>query len=100
MHQPTPVLQAEGLSFDYPNRPLFNQLSFLLSPGVTWVCGDEGSGKTTLLQLLAGTLPTGGQLHIIGVSLAEKCQGLQTAGGLVRPAWHGAGRTHGTAYFH
>lgn len=74
MHQPTPVLQAEGLSFDYPNRPLFNQLSFRLSPGVTWVRGDEGSGKTTLLQLLAGTLPTGGQLHIIGVSLAENAK--------------------------
>lgn len=74
MHQRTPVLQAEGLSFGYPNRQLFNQLSVLLPPGVTWVCGDEGSGKTTLLQLLAGALPTSGQLHIIGVSLAENAR--------------------------
>jgi ABC-type multidrug transport system ATPase subunit len=68
-------LQANGLSFgfpDAPNKPLFTQLSFEVPPGVTLLCGDEGSGKTTLLQLLAGALlPTAGQLQIQGVRLTE-----------------------------
>ena len=54
--------------------PLFNQLSIVLLPGVTWVGGDESSGKTTLLQLLAGVVNKDafqGQLHIHGVSLRE-----------------------------
>ena len=75
MHPTAPILQADGLSFGYPEPPqkvLFDRLSVGLSPGVTWVCGDEGSGKTTLLQLLAGALlPTAGQLQIHGVSWTQ-----------------------------
>ena len=67
-------MQAERLSFSYsppPAAPLFNALSLLLPPGVTFVGGDEGTGKTTLLQLLAGVLRADGQLRIQGVSLAQ-----------------------------
>ena len=71
MRPTTPVLQADGLSFDHAHGTLFEHLSVLLPPGVTLVCGDEGVGKTTLLRLLAGTLPARGQLHIKGVSLTE-----------------------------
>ena len=74
MHSPLPLLQADRLSFGHAAQPaplLFEQLSIALLPGVTWLCGDEGSGKTTLLQLLAGTRPLSGQLHIKGISLAE-----------------------------
>ncbi|MEO7159538.1 MAG: ATP-binding cassette domain-containing protein [Polaromonas sp.] len=73
MHPDTPILQAEALSFSHshqPATPLFDRLSLVLLPGVTWLCGDEGSGKTTLLQLLAGALPASGQLQIQGFSLA------------------------------
>ena len=68
------ILQADDLSFAYPQQPvsrLFAGLSVALAPGVTLVCGDECSGKTTLLKLLAGQLPTSGDLRIRGVSLAE-----------------------------
>jgi ABC-type multidrug transport system ATPase subunit len=75
VHPSASILQADGLSFafpDAPNNPLFTQLSFDVPPGVTLLRGDEGSGKTTLLQLLAGArLPTAGQLRIQGVCLAE-----------------------------
>jgi ABC-type multidrug transport system ATPase subunit len=74
MHRVAPILQADGLSFGYPNASdgiLFDSLDVLLPPGVTWVSGDEGAGKTTLLQLLAGALPTTGQIEINGVSLRE-----------------------------
>ena len=68
------ILQAEQLAFSYcpaPARPVFHALSLVLKPGVTFISGDEGSGKTTLLQVLAGVLPTSGQLHIQGASVAE-----------------------------
>ena len=75
VHPCASFLQAEGLSFGFPESPaktLFTQLSFDVPPGVTLLCGDEGSGKTTLLQLLAGALfPTAGQLNIQGLRLAE-----------------------------
>ena len=71
----TSILQADALCFafaDAPDKPLFDELSLEVPPGVTLLCGDEGSGKTTLLQLLAGVLlPTAGQLNIQGLRLAE-----------------------------
>lgn len=73
----TPILKAEGLAFSHPRQPappLFDKLSLVLLPGVTWLGGDEGSGKTTLLQLLAGALPANdvrGQLWIMGIGLTE-----------------------------
>ena len=72
MPHTTPVLQADGLSFGHGHSTLFAHLSVLLPAGVTLVCGDEGVGKTTLLQLLAGVLPTTGQLQIRGLRLADR----------------------------
>lgn len=73
MTPPTPVLQADALSFGYPpaQRILFDKLPVSLPPGVTWVCGDEGVGKTTLLQWLAGTLAPHGQVRLHGLTLAQ-----------------------------
>ena len=73
----TTVLKAQGLVFSHSpaiSAPLFDHLSFLIPPGVTWLGGGEGSGKTTLLRLLAGVLPETamqGQLELQGVSLAQ-----------------------------
>ena len=75
VHQTASILQADAVSFGFPDAPdktLFERLSLDLPPGVTLLCGAEGSGKTTLLQLLAGALlPTAGQLQIKGVRLTE-----------------------------
>ena len=74
MNNMSVLLQADGLSFAYPQQPanrLFAGLSVALPPGVTLVCGDENSGKTTLLKLLSGQLPATGELRIRGVGLAE-----------------------------
>ena len=66
------TLWAEGLSFRYAARELFNSLSVHISPGVTWVRGGDGSGKTTLLRVLAGELPAhAGALHINSASLRD-----------------------------
>lgn len=58
-------MQIQDLSFAWPGQPpLFSGLSFTVSPGVTWLGGDEGAGKTTLLRLMAGELrPQAGKLH-------------------------------------
>ena len=72
-----PVLKADSLTFGHagsPGLPVFNQLSIVLLPGVTWIGGDESSGKTTLLQLLSGAIKPDafqGKLRIHGASLAE-----------------------------
>jgi len=70
---PTVLLQADGLCFAYPQRPLFSAWASRLVPGVTLVRGGDGCGKSTLLSLLAGALPVqGGTLQVNGVSLAAQ----------------------------
>lgn len=58
------LLEARRLSFAYPQRPLFADLSFVVRPGLTLVRGGDGAGKSTLLRLMAGTqAPDAGSLH-------------------------------------
>ncbi|MEO6321719.1 MAG: ABC transporter, partial [Polaromonas sp.] len=77
MHPDMPILKAEALCFSHSPPPaplLFDRLSMILLPGVTFVSGDESSGKTTLLRLLAGALPATGpaaDLQVKGIRLAE-----------------------------
>ncbi len=72
----SPVLRADGLGFGFAKQAvLFKDFSFNLSPGVTWLGGDESTGKTTLLRLLAGELSAqSGTLQINGMPLADKAQ--------------------------
>ena len=68
-------IQISKLSFAYPGRTLFNNLSLHLTSGLIWVQGDEGCGKTTLLRLLSGTLAaSSGELEINGANLRERAQ--------------------------
>ena len=56
--------EIQNLSFSYPERELFTDLSAAIKPGVTLVRGGDGRGKTTLLRLLAGELkPSSGHLQ-------------------------------------
>ena len=71
-HGPPAVLQVDGLCFDYPQRPLFNDLTVSIPGGVCLVLGGDGSGKTTLLRLLAGEVAAqAGSLQIKGVALSD-----------------------------
>ncbi|MFL9926822.1 ATP-binding cassette domain-containing protein [Herbaspirillum lusitanum] len=66
----TPILQVSGLSFAYPERELFSDLSLNIPSGVTLVQGGDGRGKTTLLQLLAGRMQAqAGRLELKGIDL-------------------------------
>ena len=70
---PPTILQVDGLSFAYPQRPLFADWSARVPAGITLLRGGDGSGKTTLLRLLAGDLPAAaGTLRIKQVHLGEQ----------------------------
>ena len=49
-------LNIEDLSFGYPSRPLFRELSLSVSADqpIVGILGPSGIGKTTLLNLIAG----------------------------------------------
>jgi putative ABC transport system ATP-binding protein len=71
-----PVVEVSGLgkTVDSGGEPLtiLQDISFSVMPGETVaIVGASGSGKSTLLGLLAGLdVPTAGQIHLDGVSLA------------------------------
>jgi heme exporter protein A len=59
------MLDVHGLHFDYGDKPLLQDVSFVLEAGaVLHIKGANGAGKTTLLKLLAGLLhPTEGEIN-------------------------------------
>jgi len=72
MTSPT-ILQATDLSFNYPERELFNKLTLAIRAGVTIIRGGDGRGKTSLIRLLAGEQKAhSGQLAINGIRLDEQ----------------------------
>lgn len=67
-HRPV-IVRAHNLSFIHPGGQLFDQLSFDVPVGLTFVRGGDGRGKTTLLKILAGTLkPSSGQVEMVADS--------------------------------
>lgn len=69
----SPVLQVDGLHFQYAAQALITDFSSRVLPGVTLMRGGSGRGKSTLLRLLAGALrPNAGQLSINGICLQDE----------------------------
>jgi len=66
----TPLVLAEGVSFDYGGRPALRQVSFTARTGeLVALVGPNGAGKSTLLKLAAGLLaPSAGQVRVGGLS--------------------------------
>ena len=55
----TPLLTVEGLTKDFNERRVLDDVSFSVQPAeVLGLIGPNGSGKTTLLECLAGLMPT------------------------------------------
>ncbi len=63
------MLRVRHLTFDYWDKPLFDDVSFSLTAGAALhVQGPNGAGKTTLLKLLAGLLhPLEGSIQYEGI---------------------------------
>lgn len=83
MKHPSPLLlRLEDVSFGYTAQPLFERLSFTLSPGERLAfTGHNGAGKSTLLRLILGNLqPTAGRVFtpagLIISHLPQTAQGL------------------------
>jgi ATP-binding cassette subfamily B protein/subfamily B ATP-binding cassette protein MsbA len=66
------AIEFRGVGFAYgPERPVFSQLSFMVTPGETVaVVGTSGVGKTTLLSLILRFYdPTAGTVLLDGVDI-------------------------------
>ncbi|MEH6625540.1 MAG: ABC transporter ATP-binding protein [Motiliproteus sp.] len=63
-----PLIQLEGISFEYLNHPVFRNVNLQLFSGETLaLVGGNGSGKSTLLQLIVGLQPpTSGRIIAFG----------------------------------
>ena len=64
------ALRFDGVRFGYRRRdPIFDELSFESSPGVTVLLGPNGAGKTTMIGLGASVLrPDSGTVSVDGVA--------------------------------
>jgi ATP-binding cassette subfamily F protein uup len=52
------LMQLKGVSKRYGDRALFQNLDYVLAPGMTLgILGDNGTGKSTLLKIMAGIEP-------------------------------------------
>lgn len=74
MLSPNALAQAHHLAYTPPGRsaPLFSELSFALTPGLSLIRGGDGRGKTSLLRLIAGELAPGAG-HVVRRAEATAC---------------------------
>ncbi|MER6066806.1 ribosomal protection-like ABC-F family protein [Streptomyces sp. NPDC001792] len=77
------AIVCSNLSFAWPDdTPVFQDLSFSLTPGRTGLVAPNGSGKSTLLKLIAGELkPATGSISL-GGTLGYLPQSLPLTGNL------------------
>ncbi|MBL9061690.1 ATP-binding cassette domain-containing protein [Tabrizicola sp.] len=68
-----PAIRFEAVTFDYPDRPVLNGLSFTAEAGkVTALVGSSGAGKSTVFQLIAALIePQAGRILIGGVDVQD-----------------------------
>jgi ABC-type multidrug transport system ATPase subunit len=66
------ILLVDGVTFEFPQRPVFNHFSATIPGGITYVVGDESTGKSTLLRLFAGDLkPQAGSIAVCGMRQSD-----------------------------
>ena len=66
------MLNISDLSFSYGNKNIFQDLSFSIQDGFTFLVGVNGCGKTTLMNILTKNLIAKGQVTLNDVSLNDK----------------------------
>ncbi|MFT4110943.1 sugar ABC transporter ATP-binding protein [Propionicimonas sp.] len=68
MEQPTPIVEMEGISVEFPGVKALDNVDFRLFPGeVHSLMGENGAGKSTLIKALTGVYGIdGGRILIDG----------------------------------
>jgi erythritol transport system ATP-binding protein len=66
------ILEARGISMQYPGTLALDNVTFSLRPGsVSALIGENGAGKSTLVKILAGIAqPTGGAIYLDGAEIS------------------------------
>lgn len=69
-----PAIEARALVKDYGTVRAVDGLSFALAPGsTTALLGGNGAGKTTTIGMIMGlTLPTSGEVEVLGTDMARR----------------------------
>jgi zinc transport system ATP-binding protein len=67
---PTPLIEAEHVSFSYGDGPVLDDVSLAIAHGeFVALVGPNGSGKSTLLKILLGLIqPDAGRVRIFGTA--------------------------------
>jgi cell division transport system ATP-binding protein len=62
------MINFDGISFSYPSKELFNNISFTIEKGeFVFLIGESGTGKTTLLRMINMELfPSSGEVVVYG----------------------------------
>ena len=70
---PDNLVEIRGVSFQYGNRKILDDLSLTIARGkVTAIMGGSGCGKTSLLNLIGGRLrPSRGQVLVDGLNVPD-----------------------------
>ena len=69
--RPSPILEARGVSKQYPGTLALDDVTFKLHAGrISALIGENGAGKSTLVKILAGVdQPTKGSLFLDGAPI-------------------------------
>ena len=72
-----PVVELKNLSKTIGKKKIIDNLNLSLYPGqITGFLGPNGAGKTTTIRMMVGLMePSGGDVVIDGVSLADDFEG-------------------------
>jgi ABC-2 type transport system ATP-binding protein len=66
------LVAAENLSKHYKDVVALNDVSFVISDGVTGILGENGAGKSTAIKIFLGLLqPTSGSATVLGENVSE-----------------------------
>lgn len=74
----TPLLEVTHLTKRYGSRPVLDDLSLRLPPGIHALLGPNGAGKTTLVNILSTLVPfDAGQVRVLGLDPRTQRRQLQ-----------------------